>query len=154
MKKVLLKLINAFSWPNAILNQKVIRFRIISHFGLTKEGCIFTMGVVSKLPHAEFGPNDHQKDAPQFSEFHRCLRVVGQRIFHNLWQRLNLENQKLDEYESINKGKAILTCLAGLVWCGQGFTDLEPDLVSLISWVEASMKPCPSMVKYLTPLIA
>ena len=37
MKKVLLKLIKAFSWPNAILDPKVIRFRIKSHFGLVSK---------------------------------------------------------------------------------------------------------------------
>ena len=37
MKKVLLKLIKAFSWSKAILDLKVIRFRIISHFGLVSK---------------------------------------------------------------------------------------------------------------------
>ena len=32
-----------------------------------KVGCVFSMVVVSILPHAEFGPNDHQKDAPHFN---------------------------------------------------------------------------------------
>ena len=34
---------------------------------LNKVGCVFSMVVVSILPHAEFGPNDHQKDAPHFT---------------------------------------------------------------------------------------
>ena len=33
----------------------------------TKVGCVFPMVVVSILPHAEFGPNDHREDAPHFS---------------------------------------------------------------------------------------
>ena len=32
----------------------------------TKVGCVFPMVVVSLLLHAEFGPNDHRKDAPHF----------------------------------------------------------------------------------------
>ena len=31
-----------------------------------KVGCVILMVVVSILPHAEFGPNDHQKDASDF----------------------------------------------------------------------------------------
>ena len=29
-------------------------------------GCVVRMVVVSMLPHAECGPNDHRKDAPPF----------------------------------------------------------------------------------------
>ena len=29
--------------------------------------CVFPVVVVSMLPHAEFGPNDHQEDAPYFT---------------------------------------------------------------------------------------
>ena len=32
-----------------------------------KVGCVFTMVVVSILPQAELGPNDHREDAPHFS---------------------------------------------------------------------------------------
>ena len=32
-----------------------------------KVGCVFPMVVVSILPHAEFGQNDHREDAPHFS---------------------------------------------------------------------------------------
>ena len=32
-----------------------------------KLGCVVKMVVDSILPHAESGPNDHRKDAPQFS---------------------------------------------------------------------------------------
>ena len=32
-----------------------------------KMGCVFAMVVVSILPHAEFGPNDYQEDAPHFN---------------------------------------------------------------------------------------
>ena len=31
-----------------------------------KVGCVFSMVIVSILPHAEFGPNDHREDAPYF----------------------------------------------------------------------------------------
>ena len=31
-----------------------------------KVGCVFSMVAVSILPHAEFGPNDHQDEAPHF----------------------------------------------------------------------------------------
>ena len=33
----------------------------------SKVGCVFPMVVVSILPHAEFGPNDHREDAPHFT---------------------------------------------------------------------------------------
>ena len=33
----------------------------------SKVGCVFPMVVVSILPHAEFGPNDHRKDALHFN---------------------------------------------------------------------------------------
>ena len=33
---------------------------------LTKVGCVFPMVVSPILPHAEFGRNDHQEDAPHF----------------------------------------------------------------------------------------
>ena len=36
--------------------------------------CVFAMVVVSILPHAEFGPNEHRKDAPHFIKVH-CLRI-------------------------------------------------------------------------------
>ena len=32
-----------------------------------KGGCVFPVAIVSMLPHAEFGPNDHREDAPHFS---------------------------------------------------------------------------------------
>ena len=31
-----------------------------------KELCVFLMVIVSILPHAEFGPNGHEEDAPHF----------------------------------------------------------------------------------------
>ena len=33
---------------------------------IIKVGCVFPVAVVSVLPHAEFGPNDYQEDAPHF----------------------------------------------------------------------------------------
>ena len=39
----------------------------VSQFLNSKEGRVFPLVVVSILPHAEFGPNDHWKDAPDFS---------------------------------------------------------------------------------------
>jgi len=35
---------------------------------VSKVSCVFPMVVVPLLPHAEFGPNDHQEDTPHFSE--------------------------------------------------------------------------------------
>ena len=32
----------------------------------TKVGCILTTVIVSILPHAEFGRNDHREDTPHF----------------------------------------------------------------------------------------
>ena len=34
---------------------------------MSKVGCVFLTGVVSMLPHAEFGPNDHRENAPHFT---------------------------------------------------------------------------------------
>ena len=31
-----------------------------------KVGCVFPMVIVSILPHAEFGPNDHRENPPHF----------------------------------------------------------------------------------------
>ena len=36
-------------------------------------GCVFPMVVVSKLPHAEFGPNDHREDTPHFMMVIYCF---------------------------------------------------------------------------------
>ena len=37
------------------------------NFQVHKVGCVFAMVVVSILPQAEFGPNDHRQDAPHFN---------------------------------------------------------------------------------------
>ena len=36
---------------------------------LSKVGCVFAMVVVSILPYAEFGRNDHREDAPHFKRY-------------------------------------------------------------------------------------
>ena len=41
-------------------------FRILQCVCNRKRGCVVRMVVDSILPHAEFGPNDHRKDAPLF----------------------------------------------------------------------------------------
>jgi len=38
----------------------------MNEFDKNKVGCVFPMFVVSILPHAEFGSNDHREDAPHF----------------------------------------------------------------------------------------
>ena len=46
---------------------KLCPFRIFSYSRFHhKPGCVVSMDVDSILPHAESGPNDHLKDAPQF----------------------------------------------------------------------------------------
>ena len=42
-----------------------VGFSLFSH-PIAKVGCVFPMVVVSLLPHAEFGPNDHLEDATHF----------------------------------------------------------------------------------------
>ena len=42
-----------------------------------KVGCVLPMDVVFKLPHAEFGSNDHREDAPHFKN-----RIIWCRILH------------------------------------------------------------------------
>ena len=37
-----------------------------------KVGCPFPVVLVSILPHAEFGPDDHREDAPHFTKFLAC----------------------------------------------------------------------------------
>ena len=39
---------------------------LINYLRLFKVGCVFPMVVVSILPHAEIGPNDHREDALHF----------------------------------------------------------------------------------------
>ena len=44
---------------------------IISNFNFeliltSKVGCVFPLIIIPILPQAEFGPNDHQEDAPHF----------------------------------------------------------------------------------------
>ena len=39
----------------------------------SKVGYVFSMVIVSMLPRAEFGPNDHQEDAPHFTFFIQLL---------------------------------------------------------------------------------
>ena len=33
---------------------------------MAKEECVFMLVIVAILPHTEFGPIDHRKDAPHF----------------------------------------------------------------------------------------
>ena len=40
-----------------------------------KVGCVFPMVIVSILPHAEFGPNDHREDAPHFITRHTIVWI-------------------------------------------------------------------------------
>ena len=40
------------------------KFGIMVRTMYCKMGCVFTMVVVSILPHVEFGPNDHREEAP------------------------------------------------------------------------------------------
>ena len=42
------------------------RVKIRLFYSIAKLGCVVRMVVGSLLPHAESGPNDHRKDAPQF----------------------------------------------------------------------------------------
>ena len=39
---------------------------LIFHIICSKVGCVFLMVVVSMLPHAEIGRNDHREGAPHF----------------------------------------------------------------------------------------
>ena len=43
------------------------KFNISFFFHPNKVGCVFSMIFVSILPHAEFGPNDHQENAYHFT---------------------------------------------------------------------------------------
>ena len=43
-----------------------IIYRISLRKNPVKVGCVLPKVVVSILPHAEFGPSDHQEDAPHF----------------------------------------------------------------------------------------
>ena len=62
--------------------QHTRRYLYIYHSNLlslsNKVGCILLIVVVSKLPQAEFGPNDHREDASNFnSSFHVTLGTVA-----------------------------------------------------------------------------
>ena len=58
--------------PEQGKDYSIIKGMFIKGFKLRKSasakvGCVFPMVVVSILPHAEFGPNDHREDAPHFT---------------------------------------------------------------------------------------
>ena len=40
-----------------------------------KVGCAFPMVIVTIMPHAEFGPNDHRVDAPHFTKYTIILEM-------------------------------------------------------------------------------
>ena len=56
---------------------------------VSKEGCVFPMVVVSLLPHAELGPNDHREHAPDFTilidsgHIYFSYRIRATLIFRN-----------------------------------------------------------------------
>ena len=60
---------------------------------ISKVGCVFLMVVVSLLPNAEFGRNDHREDAPHFINFERRYRYFSKnKVSH--WNRLVWRTQK------------------------------------------------------------
>ena len=50
-----------------LMPQALFDFEDLISLLICKVGCVVVMVVVSILPHAEFGPNDHRKDAPPFT---------------------------------------------------------------------------------------
>ena len=56
-----------------------------------KVGRVFPM-VVSLLPHAEFGPNDHRENAPRFKFVTICVNIPG--VF---CRKINFEGKPNDE---------------------------------------------------------
>ena len=64
-----------------------------------KVGCIFPMVVVSILPQAEFGPNDHQEDAPYFTFGLNPLDKIHviYSVRYNLLNRIKTVNKNIDE---------------------------------------------------------
>ena len=74
-----------------------------------KLGCVVSMVVDSILPHAECGPNDHRKDALQFSSFVQnfsssITNVVLKLLFQNL-QRRTMILEQLKNHPSNPKTK-------------------------------------------------
>ena len=67
---ILLKHSFCWDWIDVlyfVTNQRANR-KECSTYGLThKVGCVFPIAVVSILPHAEFGSNDRQENAPHFT---------------------------------------------------------------------------------------
>ena len=47
-----------------LMPQALFDFEDLISLLICKVGCVVVMVVVSILPHAEFGPNDHRQDAP------------------------------------------------------------------------------------------
>ena len=54
---------------------------------ISKVGCVFLMVVVSLLPNAEFGRNDHREDAPHFINFERRYRYFSKNKLSH-WNQL------------------------------------------------------------------
>ena len=50
------------------IKQKCPRWKKARWETFNKAGCVISMVIVSILPHAELGPNDHQDDAPHCTE--------------------------------------------------------------------------------------
>ena len=73
------------------LIKKTFRFSTLSLRLGDKLGCVVRMVVDSILPHVESGPNDHRKDAPQFSSqyaIEKSLKKTKTKM--ELFQGLNL----------------------------------------------------------------
>ena len=51
-----------------LMPQALFDFEDLISLLICKVGCVVVMVVVSILPHAEFGPNDHRQDAPHFKK--------------------------------------------------------------------------------------
>ena len=62
---------------------------------LTKVVCVFQMVIVSLLTHAEFGPNDHREDAPNFMFFSLEFHFgIGLKLKYNLEE---IKEGRMDE---------------------------------------------------------
>ena len=76
-----------FSFLSLTLFQLAVGIYNAGLFCTDKVECVFSLIVISILPHAEFGPNGHGKDAPHFTHLYKSWYLKG--LFQQ-WQQLKI----------------------------------------------------------------
>ena len=75
-----------------------IRQRWLKNWSYAKVGFVFAMIVVFMLHHAEFGPNDHQEDAPYYTfGLNPLVKHLIHSVRYNSFKRIKTVNKNIDE---------------------------------------------------------